>query len=139
MKAKTTVTKGNIVERQWHLVDAEGQILGRTCTKIAALLMGKNKVDFSPNRDAGDYVVVINASKIQVTGNKAKEKIYYHYSGYPGGLKELSFNTLLSRDPAKVILHGVAGMIPKNKLRDRRLTRLKVFPLSTHTYNDKIK
>ena len=138
MKPKTTVTKGNIIKRNWHLVDLENQTLGRVCVKIANLLMGKNKVDFSPNRDAGDYVVVINADKVHVTGNKATEKKYYHYTGYAGNLKTFSFKELLARDPQELISRGVAGMMPKNKLRDRRLTRLKVFVGSTHTYNDKI-
>lgn len=139
MKNTTTVTKGNIINRSWHLVDLENQTLGRACVQIATLLMGKNKVDFSPNRDAGDYVVVINAAKVQVTGNKVKDKIYYSYTGFPGGLKELSFESLLKRDPRRLISHGVAGMIPKNKLRDRRLTRLKIFSGATHPYHDKIK
>lgn len=138
MKTKTTVTKGNVIKRNWHLVDLENQILGRACVKIANLLMGKDKIDFSPNRDAGDYVVAINADKIQVTGKKLKEKKYYHYTGYAGNLKEFSLKELLARHPDEVISRGVAGMIPKNKLRDRRLTRLKVFAGSTHTYNDKI-
>lgn len=138
MKLKTTVTKGNIINRSWHLVDLENKTLGRVCVEIANILMGKNKVDFSPNRDAGDYVVAINASKVIVTGNKAKEKIYYSYSGFPGGLKELTFSELLARDPARLISHGVAGMMPKNKLRDKRLTRLKVFVGPDHSYNEKI-
>lgn len=138
MKPKTTVTKGNIIKRNWHLVDLENQTLGRACVKIANLLMGKDKVDFSPNRDAGDYVVVVNADKVQVTGRKAVQKMYYHYTGYAGNLKEFTFKEMLKRDPQELISRGVAGMMPKNKLRDRRLTRLKVFVGPTHTYNDKI-
>lgn len=138
MKAKTTVTKGNNPKRSWHLIDVENQTLGRVAVTIANLLMGKNKVDFSPNRDAGDYVVVTNAAKVLVTGNKAKEKIYYSYSGFPGGLKELTFEELLARDPARVIKTAVAGMMPKNKLRDHRLVRLKVFVDGQHPYNDKL-
>lgn len=139
MKPKTTVTKGNIIKRDWHLVDLNDQVLGRVCVKLATLLQGKNKTDYSPNRDAGDYVVAINAKKIRVTGNKLKDKIYYHHTGYAGHLKELTLEQLLKSDPAKAIYHGVMGMLPKNKLRARRMTRLKIFVDSEHTYNDKIK
>lgn len=139
MKAKTTVTKGNMIERSWHLVDLDGQTLGRICVKLAYLLMGKNKVDFSPNRDAGDYVVAINAKNIRVTGNKLKDKIYYHHTAYAGHLNELTLGQLMAKDPRKVIYHGVMGMLPKNKLRDRRMTRLKIFVESEHIYHDKIK
>jgi len=139
MKAKTTVTKGNSFERSWHLVDLSDQTLGRVCVKLANLLMGKNKVDYSPNRDAGDYVVAINAKLIHVTGNKLKDKIYYHHTGYAGNLKELSLAQLMAKDPRQVIYHGVMGMLPKNKLRDRRMTRLKIFVDKNHSYNDKIK
>ncbi|MBP9817309.1 50S ribosomal protein L13 [Candidatus Shapirobacteria bacterium] len=137
MNTKTTVTKGNHFDRKWHLVDLEGQTLGRVCVKIANLLMGKNKIDFSPNRDAGDYVVCINADKVQVTGRKMTQKIYYHYTGYAGNMKEFTFKAMMARNPAEVISRGVAGMIPKNKLRAPRLTRLKVSSGATHPYNDK--
>jgi len=137
-KTKTTVTKGTLQNRKWHLIDLEGQVLGRVATKIASILMGKNLTTFSPNRDDGDFVVAINASKIVVTGKKLKDKIYYHYSGYPGGLRELSLETLMKKDPRKVIEHAVAGMIPKNKLRRIRLTRLKIFIDDQHSYNDQI-
>jgi large subunit ribosomal protein L13 len=139
MKAKTTVTQGNHFDRQWHLVDLNGKTLGRICVEIATILQGKNKVDYSPNRDAGDYVIAINAKDIQVTGNKLKEKIYYHHTGYAGHLKELTLGQLMKSDPRKVIHHGVLGMLPKNKLRSRRLTRLKIFVGAEHPYNDKIK
>ena len=139
MKAKTTVTKGNSFERSWHLVDLQDQTLGRICVKLANLLMGKNKVDFSHNRDAGDYVVAINSNGIHVTGSKLTDKIYYHHTGYAGNLKELSLGQLMKSDSRKVIYHGVMGMLPKNKLRDRRMSRLKIFVDGNHSYNDKIK
>lgn len=139
MKAKTTVTKGNIIDRKWHLVDVAGKTLGRVCVQIASILNGKNKVDYSPNRDAGDNVIVVNAAKVIVTGNKAKEKMYYSYSGFPGGLKEFTFEEMMARDPRMVITHAVNGMIPKNRLRKSKLTRLKVFVDANHPYNDKIK
>ena len=137
IKQKTTVTHGQPV-RQWHLVDLQNQTLGRVCVEIANKLMGKNKVDFSPNRDAGDYVVVINAKDVQVTGNKLKEKVYYHHTGYAGHLKEFTLGQLMKSDPRKVIHHGVLGMLPKNKLRHDRMTRLKIFVGSENPYNDKI-
>lgn len=139
MKPKSTVTKGNSFERKWHLIDLNEVVLGRVSVKIANLLMGKNKVDYSPNRDAGDYVVAINAKNIRVTGNKLKDKVYYHHTGYAGHLRELTLGQLMEKDPRQVIEHGVKGMLPKNKLRDRRMTRLKIFVDANHTYNDKIK
>jgi large subunit ribosomal protein L13 len=139
MKSKTTVTQGNQFNRKWYLVDLQGKTLGRACVGIATLLQGKNKVDYSPNRDAGDYVVAINAKEIQVTGNKLKEKVYYHHTGYAGHLREFTLAQLMKSDPRKVIHHGVLGMLPKNKLRSPRMTRLKIFVGSEHPYNDKIK
>jgi len=139
MKPKTTVTQGNTFDRKWHLVDLQGKTLGRICVEMASILQGKNKVDYSPNRDAGDYVIAINAKDIQVTGNKLKEKIYYHHTGYAGHLREFTLGQLMKSDPRKVIHHGVLGMLPKNKLRRPRMTRLKIFVSSEHPYNDKIK
>lgn len=134
---KTTVLKGNQVERSWHLIDLKGQTLGRICTEIAQILMGKNKPTFSYHRDDGDYVVAINASEIQTTGKKLKQKIYRHHTHWSGGLKELSLGETMQKDPRKVIVSGVYGMLPKNKLRDQRMTRLKVFVGSEHKYADK--
>jgi large subunit ribosomal protein L13 len=139
MKAKTTVTQGNDIQRNWHLIDLQGKTLGRVSVEIATLLQGKNKVDYSPNRDAGDYVVAINAKDIVVTGNKLKEKIYYHHTGYAGHLREFTLGQLMKSDPRKVVHHGVLGMLPKNKLRSNRMTRLKIFVNATNPYNDKIK
>ena len=136
---KTTVLKGNQVERAWHLIDLQDQTLGRVCTQIAQILMGKNKTTFSYHRDDGDYVVAINAQNIKVTGKKLKEKIYYHHTHWSGGLKELTLAEMLKKDPRKVISHGVYGMLPKNKLRDVRMIRLKIFVGSDHPYTDKIK
>ena len=134
---KTTVLKGNQVARTWHLIDLKGQTLGRICTQIASILMGKDKPTFSYHRDDGDYVVAINAADIQVTGRKLKQKIYYRHTAWSGHLKELKLSELLAKDPRKVISHGVYGMLPKNKLRDIRMTRLKVFVGSDHKYADK--
>jgi len=134
---KTHSVKENEITRSWYLIDAKEQTLGRLATKIASLLTGKNKPYFVPHLDCGDYVVVINASQVKVSGRKAQQKKYYHYSGYPGGLKEISFPQQVAKDSAKVIRHAVAGMLPKNKLRDRRLARLKIFAGEEHLYKDK--
>ncbi len=136
---KTTVVKGNLINRSWHLIDLTGQSWGRTATKIVPLLIGKHKVDYSANCDAGDYVVAINASKIKITGKKLDQKIYYHHSGFTGNLKELTLRQLFKKDPRQVIYLAVRGMLPKNKLRSKRLTRLKIFIDASHQYPDKFK
>ena len=135
---KTTVTKGNQIKRSWHLIDLSGQTLGRVCTQIAQILMGKNNPLFSYHRDDGDYVVAINAAQIQTTGSKLKEKIYRHHTHWAGGLKELTLAEMLQKDARQVIIRGVYGMLPKNKLRDTRITRLKVFVGADHPYADKL-
>jgi large subunit ribosomal protein L13 len=136
---KTTVTKGNQVERSWYLIDLSEQTIGRVCSQIAQILIGKNKLTFSYHRDDGDYVVAINADKIQATGKKLRDKIYRHHTHWSGGLKELSLKEMLQKDSRQVIIKGVYGMLPKNKLRDRRITRLKVFVGADHPYADKLK
>jgi large subunit ribosomal protein L13 len=135
---KTTVIKGNQVKRSWYLIDLSGQTIGRICTQIAQILIGKNNPAFSYHRDDGDYVVAINAAEIQATGKKLIDKIYRHHTHWSGGLKELSLKEMLQKDPRQVIINGVYGMLPKNKLRDRRITRLKVFVGSDHPYTDKL-
>lgn len=127
------------IKREWHLIDAKGKILGRIATEISKLLQGKHKVDYVPYLDNGDYVVVINASKVKVSGKKYLTKNYTRYSGYPGGLKIISFEKLMKDKPTEVIIHAVSGMLPKNKLREKRLKRLLVFADDRHPYGDKIK
>lgn len=127
------------IDRAWHLIDLEGQTLGRVATKIAVLLMGKLKVNQNLNHDWGDYVVAINSDKIKVTGNKLKQKIYYHHSGYPGNLKELSLKSLLEKDSTKVLELAVKNMLPKNKLRRSRLSRLKIFKDEKHNFSAQLK
>jgi large subunit ribosomal protein L13 len=139
MKLKSTIVKEKEIKRSWHLIDLAGKTLGRISVEIARLLMGKDKPSFSFNRDDGDYVVAINARKIVTTGNKLKNKIYYHHSAFTGHLSEMSLKNLLEKDARLVISHGVAGMLPKNTFRSRRLARLKIFNDSDHTYADKIK
>lgn len=140
MIPKTTVpTKDSHIERTWHEVDLKDQTLGRAATKIAELLMGKNKPYFVRNLDCGDYVIVTNAKDFITTGNKEKLKVYTNYSGYPGGLRKETLGKLKDRKPEEVIRHAVSGMLPKNRLRDKMLKRLHVFTDSTHPYEEKLK
>jgi large subunit ribosomal protein L13 len=135
----TKATKQTDVQRTWHLIDVQGKTLGRISTVIAHLLMGKSKPYFVRNLDCGDYVVVINAKEVKVSGNKELQKEYFNYSGYPGGLRVETLQNLRKRKPTDIITHAVKGMLPQNRLRDRMLSRLFVFAESTHTYEDKFK
>ncbi|MBM3205910.1 50S ribosomal protein L13 [Candidatus Shapirobacteria bacterium] len=137
MNFKTQTTKKNQIKRDWHLLDAKEQILGRLASEIAFLLMGKDKPYWVDYLDCGDYVVVINAGKIRVSGRKDQNKVYYRHSGYPGGFKKISFAQQMSKDPTQIIRHAVEGMLPKNKLQDERLARLKIFVDEKHDYQDK--
>ncbi len=131
---KTYVPKKTEIKKNWYLVDAEGKILGRLASKIAQVLSGKNKPIYTPFLDTGDFVVVINAKKVKVTGNKEKKKIYYHYSGYPGGMKEIVYEKLLQKKPALIIQKAVRGMLPKNKLRSKMLKKLKIYAGPEHRH-----
>ena len=126
-----------MITRQWHYLDAQGQILGRLCTQIATLLIGKNKVDFAPNLDGGDYVVVTNSDHVKLTGKKEFNKLYYSHSNYPGGFKTITVHEQRLKDSRRLIIHAVSKMLPKNKLRPDRLQRLKVFPGREHPYGKK--
>lgn len=135
VNAKTYSQKPTEVERKWHLIDAaEAPTLGRLSAKIATLLSGKNKATFTPHTDGGDFVVVINAEKVKVTGNKEEDKMYYRHSGFPGGLKEASLKELREKNPAMIIEKAVCGMLPTNKLRDDRMKRLKVYAGAEHNH-----
>lgn len=125
------------IKRDWHLIDVSKKVLGRVSADIARFLMGKHKVRYVSYLDMGDYVVIINAKKIALTGRKIKQKIYTRYSGYPGGLKKTVLEKLLDTNPQEVIKHAVSGMLPKNKLRDKRLARLFIFASEKHAYEDK--
>ncbi len=127
------------VQRAWHLVDMSSKTLGRVSTQVAHLLQGKHKRAFVPYLDAGDYVVVVNASRVVVTGRKLQEKAYMRYSGYPGGLKSETLGDLLQRRPQDVVRHAVMGMLPKNKLRSNRISRLFIYPDTKHPYEHKLK
>jgi large subunit ribosomal protein L13 len=131
---KTYTAKPGEIERRWYVVDAEGQNLGRLATRIADTLRGKNKPQFTPHVDTGDFVVVVNAEKIAVTGKKLDEKIYYRHSGYPGGLKQRTLREQLERRPTEVLRTAVKGMLPKNKLAARQLTKLKIYAGPEHPH-----
>ena len=131
---KTYSTKASDIKREWRVIDASDKVLGRLATQVASLLMGKHKPIFSPNQDTGDFVVVINAEKIRVTGNKAKQKVYYRHSGYPGGLKGISLEKLMQTNPARVIEYAVKGMLPHNRLGAKMFRKLKVYAGDTHPH-----
>jgi LSU ribosomal protein L13P len=135
----TKPVKAKEIKRDWHLIDASSKILGRLAPEIVKVLQGKHKRNYVPYLDMGDYVVVVNAKKVIVSGKKANQKIYTRYSGYPGGLKEISFNKLLEEKPEEIVKRAVSGMLPKNKLRKKRLARLYVFADENHPFADKFK
>ena len=131
---KTYSAKPHEVDQKWLLVDAEGQTLGRMATAIATRLRGKHKAEYTPHVDTGDFVVVINADKVTVTGNKAKDKIYYSHSGFPGALKSISFEKLLEKAPERVIKQAVKGMLPRNSLGRAMFKKLKVYAGAEHPH-----
>ncbi|MDR2542410.1 MAG: 50S ribosomal protein L13 [Treponema sp.] len=131
---KTVFAKPASVERKWYVIDAEGKILGRVAAKIAAIVRGKNKAIFVPNQEIGDFVVVINAEKIVVTGRKAKQKMYYRHTGYVGGLKVNSFEKLLERNPVLPLEHAVKGMLPKGPLGRKMQKNVKIYAGTSHPH-----
>jgi large subunit ribosomal protein L13 len=131
---KTYSAKPGEIAREWYLVDAEGQTLGRLATQIADTLRGKRKPQFTPHVDTGDFVIVVNAEKIHVTGNKLDQKMYHRHSGYPGGLRSRSLREQLDRRPTEVIRTAVRGMLPKNRLARQQLTKLKVYAGPEHPH-----
>ena len=131
---KTYSAKVSDIEREWHVIDASDKVLGRLASRVARLLMGKHKPIFSPNLDTGDFVVVLNADKVRVTGNKAKQKLYYRHSGYPGGLKSISLEKLMQTNPTRVIEYAVKGMLPHTRLGAKMMKKLKVYVGDTHPH-----
>jgi large subunit ribosomal protein L13 len=131
---KTHVAKKEEVIRSWYVVNVENQVLGRVATRIADILRGKNKPVFTPSVDTGDFVVIINAEKIALTGNKMTDKTYYSHSGYPGGLKSVSAGKLLDKKPEELIRKAVKGMLPKNKLARHMLSKLKIYSGGAHPH-----
>ncbi len=131
---KTYVVKESEIKREWYVVDAEGKTLGRLASKIARILMGKHKPYYTPHLDTGDFVIVVNADKIRVTGRKLDQKMYYRYSGYPGGLKSVPLRKQLQAHPDRVIWAAVRNMLPKNKLGRAMLKKLKVYASPDHPH-----
>ena len=131
---KTYSAKPRDIERKWHVIDAEGKILGRMVTEVARLLMGKHKAIFTPNQDTGDYVVVINAARLKVTGKKLEQKVYYHHSGYLGGLKTTSMEKLMNTRPERVVEYAVKGMLPRTRLGIAMRRKLKVYAGAEHPH-----
>ncbi|MBI1800121.1 MAG: 50S ribosomal protein L13 [Chloroflexi bacterium] len=132
---KTYALKESEIQRDWYVVDAAGQTLGRLATQIATLLRGKHKPTFSTHLDNGDFVVVVNAGQIKVTGNKLEDKKYYRYSGYPGGLRETSLRDMLAKHPERVITAAVKGMLPDNRMGHQLMGKLKVYKTATHPHS----
>jgi len=131
---KTYVAKATDRQRDWLIVDAEGQTLGRLATRIADALRGKRKPEYTPHVDTGDFVIVVNAERIHVTGDKRKSKIYWRHSGYPGGIKSRTLEEMLDRRPEEVIRKAVKGMLPRNRLARRQITKLKVYAGPDHPH-----
>ena len=131
---KSYISKPSEVTRKWYLIDAEGKTLGRISTEIARLLRGKHKVTFTPHVDGGDYVVVVNAKSVVVTGDKERAKVYYRHSGFPGGIKDTRLEEVREKFPERIIENAVKGMLPKNKLAADRMARLKVFAGEEHAH-----
>ena len=136
---KTYSTKASDIKPEWHVIDASGEVLGKLATQVASLLMGKHKPIFSRNLDTGDFVIVINADKVRVTGNKAKQKVYYRHSGYPGGLKSISLEKMMETNPAQVVEHAVKGMLPHNRLAAKMMKKLRVYVGDTHPHLAQVK
>jgi len=134
MSAKTYTAKPGEIERRWHVVDAEGQTLGRLATRIADVLRGKDKPVYTPHVDTGDFVVVVNAEKIAVTGKKLDDKIYYRHSGYPGGIKQRTLREQLERRPTEVLRKAVKGMLPRNRIARQQITKLKIYAGPVHPH-----
>ncbi|MBZ2183555.1 MAG: 50S ribosomal protein L13 [Bryobacter sp.] len=131
---KTYVPSGKDVSRNWHIIDAEGATLGRLASKAARILMGKHKPTYTPFLDQGDHVIVINAAKVRLTGNKTEQKVYYYHTGYPGGLKSTGARRMQETKPARMIELAIKGMLPKNKLGKHMGTKLKVYANDRHPH-----
>ncbi len=136
---KTYSTKVSDIKREWHVIDASGEVLGRLATQVAHLLMGKHKPIFCRNLDTGDYVIIVNADKVRVTGNKDEQKLYYRHSGYPGGLKSISLGKMMETNPTRVIEHAVKGMLPHNRLGASMRKKLRVYVGDSHPHQAQTK
>ena len=134
LTTRTYMAKPGEIDRRWYVVDARGKVLGRLATRVAMVLRGKQKPQFTPHVDTGDFVIVVNAQKVRLTGKKLRQKIYYRSSGYPGGLKATNAGTMLKTHPERVIQHAVRGMLPKTKLGDALYRKLKVYAGEKHPH-----
>lgn len=134
----TNVVSAKDIKRSWHQIDVKGKILGRVATDIAKILSGKNKPNYVPYLDQGDFVVVVNASQVRVSGKKPDQKVYFRHSGYPGGDKKENFNRLIQRKPDEVIRHAVKGMLPKNRLGDKMIKKLHIFSDDKHPFEKQL-
>jgi large subunit ribosomal protein L13 len=135
---KTYSVKAKDIERRWHVIDASGQTLGKLATQVANLLMGKHKSIYTPHMDTGDFVIVLNATKVKVTGKKPKQKTYYRHSGYPGGIKAETYEDLMADHPTRVIEHAVKGMLPHNRLGRAMYKKLKVYTGDSHPHQAQV-
>jgi large subunit ribosomal protein L13 len=131
---KTFVPQIDTIEKKWWLINADGIVLGRLASRVANILRGKNKATYTPFFDAGDFVIVINADKVKLTGKKEEQKMYYRHSGFMGGLKETSYKNMLAKHPDRILTHAVKGMLPKNKLNRKILKKLKVYAGTEHKH-----
>ncbi len=131
---KTTAIRTQDIEQKWYLMDCSGKRLGRLSVQVANILRGKNKAEYTPNSDVGDFVVLVNAKKIEVSGNKTENKIYFRHTGYPGGIKKISFKDQLEKNPEKIIRDAVKGMLPKNRLNRQIIKKLKVYNDESHPH-----
>ncbi len=131
---KTYIPKADEIEKNWYVVDLDGAILGRAAVKVADILRGKNKPQFTPHLDTGDYIIAVNASKVRMTGSKEDDKMYYRYSGYMGGLKSRSFKEMMQHDPTQVFIKAVKGMLPKNRLGRQMIKKLHVYGDAEHKH-----
>lgn len=131
---KSYIAKPADIERKWYVVDADGKTLGRLATEVATVLRGKHKPTYTPHMDCGDYVIVINAEKVEVTGKKRKEKVYKRHTGYPGGLRETTFEKLIAKKPEEIVRHAVKGMMPNGKLGRQMYKKLKVYAGPEHNH-----
>lgn len=131
---KTFSAKNETVKREWFVIDAENKVLGRLAAEVARRLRGKHKPEYTPHVDTGDYIVVVNAGKVALTGNKANAKVYYHHTGHPGGIVGISFKDMLEKHPTRVLENAVRGMLPRNKLGRAMLSKLKIYAGAEHTH-----
>ena len=131
---KTTALRSQDIEQKWYLIDCSEKTLGRLSVRVANILRGKTNPEYTPNADVGDFVILINAKNIKVTGSKTDDKVYYSHSGYPGGIKQINFKNLLEKDPEKVLRNSIKGMLPKNRLNRQIIKKLKIYADDTHPH-----